>query len=285
MIEGQEKLWVWCKPTKEAVELESGNIFYSDLWEPYHPFDFPNLPNILAKVDNTDSAIDFVKKYGVLGYHAFFPELENKAGYGLGYVYEKGDPIDWLLAQARTVRFALHLINAINNKDEEDTKTFILNAMVQVQANMLRKEAPEGLKAKAHVFAEGSKIVFRVLIQQNIWEGKYRLLAIQIVNHLVNSNSEGVQRRLLLKGNTIPETPYKFAQQLAARSLIEAIWYMVGNAALLSQEKNGKGVRTCQECGLPFIITDKRQRFCPGDAFSKGSLCGARNRMKKHRAK
>lgn len=285
----EKKRWTWSRPThpfnpssKAAVKIENGYIFYSELWEPYFPFDFPNLPNRLAKVDNVASATEFVNKYGVLGYHAFYPDMEKE--YGTSYIYKKGDPIEWFLIQARTVRFALNLIGAIQEKDDGFIGSFIKDTTVTVPLKMFIERTPDKTKTLAHIFAIGPETGYiRYQGEDAIMKSEQRLLALQIVEHLVNSNTEGVQRRLDFAGQWSPDKPYRLVQTFSARSLIESIWHFVGEAALLSQDKKSKGVRTCQECGLPFISTDGRQRFCPGDEFSKGSLCGARYRMRKHR--
>lgn len=274
--------WTWARPVhdipdQEIVKIKDGYVFLNQTWERYHPFNFPNLPNRLAHVESAKDITQFVERYGVLGYQELTQENPRFD------TYTVGDPVDWFLQQAKTVRFALQLINAVQeDKDKEQVKKLIYSAQVQVPMRMFVEGAPEYAKTKAHCFAEGPETVFRPLIQPDIWEGKYKALAIQMASHLINTNSRGVSRVIgLMEKNSMPVIPCQFVQLLNGRSLIEAIWHQVGDAAL---NPSGKGTRICNECGLPFIVTDKRQKFCPGDEFSAGSLCGTRKRVRELRA-
>ena len=67
-----------------------------------------NLPNALAKVENSKSAINFIKKYGFLGYR-----MLSKEDLSLG------EPLDWILAQARSVRFGLYLIVCLQDQEQK----------------------------------------------------------------------------------------------------------------------------------------------------------------------
>ncbi len=274
------KDWVWYKPLaspdgvgRATVKVENGRIFYVQRWSVYHPFSFPNLPNRLAHVESTTEAVKFVESYGVLGYQALIKEQSSDD------LFTTGDPLGWFLHQAKTVRFVLQLINALQeNKTDEQLSNLINNERMKVPLKVLFKDTQEETKGPAHCFAEGSDIVFRAALDR---EGKYNLFAVQLVSHLININSRNVVRTIGIKTKrSTPTEQYVFTQQFAFRSLIEAIWYMVGGAAV---NLNRKGVQICRECGLPFIVTDKRQKFCPGDAFSSGSLCGGRNRVRKYR--
>lgn len=262
--------WSWSKPNNGEVALENNCIVYSALWSSYHPFDFPNLPNALAKVDNVKSAIEFSKKYGILGYRSFTDTSSE--------IYCKGDPVEWFLLQASTVRFVLLLIKAIQTEDVKQIKYLINDSVVQVPSNTFHDGISSKHHTPVHVFSEGQETVYR-LYNANKWKNNEYLLALQMVNLLINKNTEGVHRQLILDTNNLDRSLFQFA----SRSLIESIWYLVGDAYLLSFEKKGKGVGTCEECGLPFIMTDKRQKFCPGDKFSKESICGTRNRVRKSR--
>ncbi len=273
------KEWRWAKPIARKTEMENvkvlnGYVFYNQEWEPWHPFRYSNLPNQLAKIESTEKIVSFVEKYGVLGYQALIKDNPGTDTYTLG------DPIDWFLQQAKTVKFALQLINAIQEEtEEENLKKLIYSTQIQVPLKMFLKNTPEKLTANAHCFAQGPEITFITIEQPKKWEGIHRSLAIQMVSHLVNSNTKGVNRTIGLKEEGFtPVEPYQFAHTINSRSLIEAIWYQVGDTALNSQ---GKGTRICKECGLPFVVTDKRQQFCPDDY--SGSLCGLRYRVRNSR--
>lgn len=42
--------------------------------------------------------------------------------------------------------------------------------------------------------------------------------------------------------------------------------------------------RVCAECGLPFVLDDQRQRFCPAEGGASESQCGRKNRMRRLRS-
>lgn len=276
-----EGSWEWCLPDEEGAEIDNGHVFYSNMTgERYAPFDFPNLPNRLASVETSNDVIRFVGRYGVLGYQTF---TEHQR---LGDEWFEGDPVNWFLLQARTIRFALQLIQATQeNQPDEKIKTLIFSNTVDVPLKMFRTNAPDNFKVPAHHFAIGAEDVFRAPIQAQVWEGIHDSLAMQIVGYLVNENTKGVSRVIGFPAQA-PADRRQFAQQFRARSLIEAIWYHVGDVALKVQ---GRTTRLCKECGLPFVVTDNRQEFCPGDQWSTASACGnryrARQKRKRDRAK
>lgn len=272
--------WAWAHPVMDTagqptVVVDNGHVFYSQAWRPYYPFEFPNLPNRLAAVDSTKDIVGFVGKYGVLGYRKLNGDDSTE-------VYTVGDPVDWFLLQAKTVRFALQVLNAVHEgKSDEQLKSLIYRNQIQIPLKTFITEASVTTETKTHCFAEGSEAVLRPVVQPGQWEGKHKALAVSIVSHLVNINTVGVRRVIGVKSSdAMPVVPFQFAQQYSAGSLIGAIWHMVGDAAI---NTSGKGTRICRECGLPFIVTDNRQKFCPGDKFSSESLCGTRYRVRQHR--
>jgi len=64
-------------------------------------------------------------------------------------------------------------------------------------------------------------------------------------------------------------------------ALIEVIWSMVGDIAVKGHQDGEVYLRRCEWCRIPFLATDKRQRFCPPPAGSKKSLCGLKYRWHK----
>ena len=277
--------WQWPRPLKNVtVEIESGHVKYNELREPYQELYFPlkqvNLPNKLAKVESQRDITPFVEKWGLLGFQKLKGEGNNPA------VNVKGDPVDWFLQQAKTVKFALLLINALQEEEAEDRKEKTLKGLI---LNNQVKVASLG-DMLAHVFAEGPEIRVRPSFKRSntgeplaastlpFQPETYKGFAAQLVSHLVNVNTKGVNRKIGLNREG------GFVSLISSRSLIETIWYHIGNTALNSKGKRKeKGTRLCEECETPFIVTDNRQRFCPGDEFSKGSLCGARYRVRENR--
>lgn len=268
--------WDWKRPLPGTVRIESEVIkIEPGEWKSYRPFEFSSLPNALAKADHKEAALAFVQKYGLLGYSGL--EVDS-AHVDRENPYE-GDPLSWFLAQASTVRFALHLLAMLRDSDEAALAGWIKAQMISVPLKRFIPSAPsEKYKTAAHLFAIGTETVLNPLKEPQQWEGAHDVLAMQLVEYLVNANTVGVRRRLF-----VGPFEKKVRAQFSARALIEAIWYLVGEAALSPQEGRFSGVRFCEECGTPFIVTDKRQRYCPGDELSGASLCGSRARMRRRR--
>ncbi len=82
-----------------------------------------------------------------------------------------------------------------------------------------------------------------------------------------------------------------FSQRFEAGTLIEAIWCHLANLVT-----SRTSIAICKECGSYYERTDKRSQFCPapedhklqaryGNRNRAVSLCAARNRTRRHRAK
>lgn len=61
---------------------------------------------------------------------------------------------------------------------------------------------------------------------------------------------------------------------------LAAVYWHVSRAV-----REGRPVVYCEECGAPFVQTDRRQRFCPRPPRykGKGSACGAAHRQRRRR--
>lgn len=278
--------WLWYLPDEEGALIDKGFVFYRNMQgASYSPFEWPNLPNRLAKVESENDIIHFVEKYGVLGHQILLGE--EKAGDR----WFLGDQVNWFLLHAKTIKFALRLIYAIQSeKTDADLKQLIFSNTIKAPLRMFEERAKEtDLTIPTHHFAIRGEDVFRSPIQAHTWEGHHRSIAIQIVSYLIAENTKGVCRRIGINSTfnkSLDRQKAQFVQQFHARTLIEAIWYQVGDVALNIQ---GKVIRNCKECGLPFVVTDNRQKFCPGDQWSTASACGnryrARQKRKRDRAK
>ena len=260
----QESEWFWFKP-EGRVWHDMGHLYAKKLKETYDPFKMQNLPNALAKVETSQSAIDFVGKYGFLGYR-------NHTNEDISL----GEPVNWFLAQSRSVRFGLYLLFCLQEQDDQKLTELLRTAEVKIRFEEVDLVDRYNLSLEniTYEFAEGAELVIRNYPVSSLKENQ-QLFAKEILTHIINTNTKGVRRRLYVTAEG------KISHQLEASALIEVIWHHVGDAALPS----GNGIRICKECGLPFIVTDKRQRFCPGDDFSSGSTCGTRYRVRKSRKK
>ena len=286
--------WLWHKPKDNDAKVENGYIYYISSIEFYHPFDFSYLPNQLAKVIDENSAIKFVNSYGSLGYKEFFDEEQflNEELWPLRYG-DNCDPFDWFLLQTKTIRFVLYLIEAIYENGGKDLKELIeedsITRDIEDKKNSSTKEE------KVHRVAIGCEEGFikspieRAELRGVSTNEQYRILALELAAYLISINSSGVHRGIAYEtdydsyNRPVPKEPLKVVPRFFANSLVEGIWHQVGDILLASQKIGGKGVRICEECGMPFIYYDNRQIYCPKDEYSHGSLCGNRKRTREFR--
>jgi len=104
-------------------------------------------------------------------------------------------------------------------------------------------------------------------------------MAIHIIKTVVNDNTKGIRMELKDEGDGL----IIWNRQYSA--LIEAIWLMVGDMAIITREGNDRlYLRRCEWCNTPFKATHKRQRFCPPDIGNQ-SLCGLKYRQHRFKAK
>ena len=246
---------LWWKGKDPHIE---GGVLKAGPGPQYCPLEVPNLPNALAKVRDAEAAVRFAGTYGRLGYDWILPkgQLDRRVG---------GDPLDWFLTQADTVRCALALVEALGREDENVAGAILKAQSVQTPAGFLIAKGP-------------ARVVQELFVEPDFGEPPALAAARAMVAGLVNGNTEGVHRE-------ISRMQGQLASGFVFPALISAIWWMLGDAAILAQEQDGAAIRLCEECGTPFVVTDRRQRFCPPEFGSKASVCGTRYRMRQHRAK
>jgi len=293
--------FTWRIPRKDRVFIEDGVVRpgktvgdYVIGSGRYDPFSHSNLPNALAKVQDEADVVNFVQSYGLLGYSPrllFGPKPRE-----LAQLYDamKGDPVDWVLAHARTVRFALRLLHALQYPGDgllldvlqEEWRPFegppdLDDPEVTRGFAALEKGGIVGRFGVA-LGAETTMLVPVTVLPEHAGRPEAtRAVAQELLVLMVSSNTVGVTQSLTVRNGT-------FGVQRRATSLIEVIWYHVGEMALIQQhaqttgEDNGKAIRTCEECGSPFLVTDQRERFCPSP-FGGPSLCASRNRQRRYR--
>ncbi len=225
------------------------------------------------------------------------------------------EPLDWIVAQARTVGFALDLIAGLQVRDRRAVGAALerlrtgsgpLYANSDSVPPRLRWDAA-GRTSVRYAVAKGAS--YRGAQQQidrsvpakerplpdyvASWqkEASYPLLgpddenvfdhAGLIVADLVRFHLENLSYAFGWTGD-------QFAVWPARGSLLRAVWLQVQRAALWSRP-----VRHCEECGAPFVASDARQRFCPPEIVWNAngtftqlglkSACAARNQKRSQR--
>lgn len=272
------EVWpAWRRPAPDCVRVEN-NVIVSDPGDEYTLSEqaMYNLPNALAKVYDVAGALKFTAVYGELGYRWLFSEAANVPG----------DPVPWFLEQAATVRFALRLIESLQEEGAAAVKEVLEGARLAAEAWMAEQpalavaESASGVVGGMYRLALGpaSRVVRRVTEPYSGDESDaLRRHAQQLVAFLVNENAGNIHWTLAEQNRRIVKVP------IGSKSLIQVLWIFVARIALAAQDTKERRVRLCAECQTPFYAFDLRQRFCPPDPGSDVSLCAGRHRQRRLR--
>lgn len=309
-----DTLFTWPRPDRGRPFIGHGIVHpgptlgdYRRDRNPYDPFQQRNLPNALARVRTEADILRFVESFGLLGYSLTPPMEPREEGADsltepvqLGTVEADdsrdylGDPVDWFLAHARSVEFALRLMAALQYPGD--------GSLLEVLKGYRRdwRLPPQlvwpGISYGFAALSGGGFVgTYPVAIGRNHGLGtppsvslinrgakrprSTREHALRLLTYMVNANTAGVTRALVVYGGGA-------VIRRGAQSLIQVVWWHIGealadegyNAASADQDKDVVAVRECEECGAPFFVTDRRQRFCPTDP-----RCAERNRKRRNR--
>ncbi len=263
-----EAKWLWAKA--EAVKAEDGIIKVVRPGATYHPLDMPGLPNALAKVTSVEHAIRFAKNYGLL--------VGKHKGKGPDERPVNGDPARWFIDEAAQVEYVMRLIEMLGHKDEFRLYEF-MNAEPSAGVSRLFKWAEEKQARK--------KVVLATTPDETVQLSGYRRYgshqgamssgfsdteddAQRIVSTIINTYTEHTRR-------IIRSTDEGLVGVFTPVTLLGAIWWLIGDAAIAGPDS----IRLCEECNTPFIVTDKRQHFCPPPPDSAASACGIKSRRRR----
>jgi hypothetical protein len=217
----------------------------------------------------------------------------------------EGDPVEWILSHARSVNFALELITearlqraeaelaaeekkaGINRALDKALVEGRVRALVEknitiIPFNTVVSNAPDGAKASGHMWPIGTSNEF-AQYSAATWADNFEHLIPQMLSNVVNKNTAGVRPQLMYSG----EGPNGLQLQFSANALVEVVWYKVGEMAAMAWQRDGAGLRSCKACGRLFIVTDRRQMFCPKNSLPGqqigSSSCGSRYRQRENR--
>jgi hypothetical protein len=165
-----------------------------------------------------------------------------------------GDPLNWVLAQGRTVRLVIDLLHALQEASGDEVEEVIAR-------HRLPEEEVRIFDTARRAWESRPTVVFSVARLTVARDQSYDVstpplvLARDIVVDLVESNIGLVHEELV----TSPSGGFATAQR--ASGLAEAIWWHVRNWAVSG------GLRKCalDSCRTPFFVADERQRYCPSD--------------------
>jgi hypothetical protein len=255
----------------------------------YAPAVHPELPGELAKLQRGDveAVLKFARVYGTLGHTAFIP----REVWARGGAIPVGDPLLWVWAHADTVRICLELSYRLEEGDITSLRSYlrslhVTQADLDVWKSWLGDPADDDYKEytdtwpTAMVGQRGEITLWQWgrlgrNPQEPLSHDDVKELARVIRRSLINANIAGIHRVLLNDGRS-DILFWEF------KALVEMVYWHVAQAV------DGKRLKRCEakDCGVPFVQTDLRQRFCPPMFEQKReSRCAIRHRVHKHRGK
>lgn len=214
----------------------------------YLPMGTPGIVSEFARVrpGNAKSALRFVNRWGLLGHGALARD-------------GSGDPLDWIFAHANGVRVALTIRKHIGDDDRLHDYLSDLG------------ESPFGYGIGLHI-EPASELASLVRPGGEIIGGAENVY----LRHIINPNLRGVYFQLM------DGAPSKALAEIGRYHLVikwDALISVIYRH--LADIVTGHRVRLCDSCGLPFRVTQGRQRFCPGSpdprtGRNQRSLCEGR---------
>ena len=213
----------------------------------YLPAHYPDLPQILARLQDEDDLLEFANQFGLLGYDQLVQNPEQRLN---------GDPIPWIRSHVETISLCLELSALIEAVD-----------VIGIERRLV---VEDGIMAG---------ISYAVLDQvtagmQFVPVGADILsLARQVRREIINANMRRMYRVLHPIGE-------KDAIAFGFNALIETIYEHLANDI-----SKGLRIRSCEACGKYLVERRRGQRYCPPPIGWKDSKCAVRARARGRRAK
>lgn len=219
----------------------------------YDPFRHPELAAQFGRLKGTQEIRSFALKWGPL-------ESEN-------------DPLSAWLGHVANVRLMLDLAGFLSADDSAGLKNWLLTNP-QFDDPFLKTigRPPTGPSVEVYLDEQDSDHApTRTEFPMNTTPEE---VAEGIVAHVLNTCAEevgGMEYR-------VDARPLQLRQHCS--TLLQPIYFHT--ATFITGRKP---LGRCEDCGESFIVTDKRQRFCPPTKDKKESRCASRNRQRRWRAK
>jgi hypothetical protein len=218
----------------------------------YLPMTRIELPGELAKMarGRESDVLDFVRRYGLLGYARAWRIPEEVVGARLcegGHAEAapqlRGDPLPWVWAHAQTVQLVLDLMGRLDN-----------SAALRAFMDTLKTQEDPGTYAY-RVARRGYLHPMPILSRQR--GERQRDTALHIIETILNLNLTGVSRVLLVEHQDKGQPG--FTSLFEPRNLIDSAYWQLADAAI------GGWVRRCANprCASFFVAKSQKVKYCP----------------------
>lgn len=247
----------------------------------YMPFVEVGLPTALARVSTGEIApLEFASAFGGLGYSRLvratalphfsgcLPKSDQwKVAYSAYQNYRNavifagrdlpdGDPLDWFVAQSRTVALCLKFSGLLAEGDEYEIREAV-------------EEVPRGPYAMRHRIVSLPVKEWR----EALGEGTAPSVIIrQPLCDLITENIAGIRRWMMT--DPLGSRAESF---FLCHATIEAVYWQ------LADKLEARMIQRCSECHRFFVARDKRQQYCPSLPGSTRSRCSSRLNVRSFR--
>ncbi len=250
----------------------------------YDPLADENIVTEFAKLHdgNENAVVEFARRRGLLGWEVI-GEPHPEA-----MVAESTDPISWVWGHARNVRMVLTLYRYLQRNDHDGLASYLDTYSERALSEIEEIERARAPWSTPSVPALGTKEGMIIIMHQHsslpfkFPRGEPAKAAERIIAEIIDPNLGhsilwmGLQYRVYTDPlHLVLECPF----------LLAAIYWHLANIVTA-----GRTVARCQDptCSALFVVTDRRQRYCPPPAGWKGttgSHCAARHRKRRQRQK
>ncbi len=242
----------------QDYKIQDDNLIGIGPSRTYAPMVRKELPSEIAKLTTGDekSVIKFAKDYEGFG-HSQLSMPSN------GYSTSESilDPLDWIWAHSRNIKFCLELPEYLKSKDENKLYDFLNIHLGQKQTNWYWSET-----------AYRDKVITKRWKLSSCGNSLIDL-ARYIRMEIINKNIVGI-RREFQDVDGLDQDYFAFS------ALIEVAYWQIADTIKENQE-----IIRCEECGASFVKTHTRQKFCPPKFRQTESACATRFRVRKCREK
>jgi hypothetical protein len=240
----------------------------------YMPFSEAVLPTALARISTKEiTPLEFASEFGELGYSRLvraallpsfsgcLPKSDNwKTAHAAYRDYRdavmtaardlpEGDPVDWIMAQSRTVALCLSFSGSLARGDEWEIRDAV-------------EEVPRGPYAMRDRIVSLPVREWREALRRGTTASA--IIRLHLCD-LITENIAGVRRWMMT--DPIGSRAESF---FLPQATIEAVYWQ------LADKIEAKLIRRCTECQRFFVARDQRQQYCPPLPGSTRSRCSSR---------
>ena len=278
-------------PVNQDYTVKDGRLCATgDEVRRYDPLADEHIVTEFGKLYDGDknAVVEFAGRRGLLGWGVVGTP---QAGSDPDWVSEPEgtDPISWVWGHARNVRIVLDLYRYLQQKDHDGLTSFLDTFSGLALSEIEEIERARDPWSTPSVPALGTKEGMIIIMHQHsslpikFPRGQPAKAAERIIEEIINPNLGHlgmVWRGLQYQVYTDP-----LHLVLECPCPLAAIYWHLANIVT-----GGRTVARCQDptCSALFVVTDRRQRYCPPPAVWKGttgSLCAARHRKRRQRQK